>query len=60
MNLELSAEQASILEEILDGALRELRVEVRRTDTPSYHDELQKRERQVQELLAKLRGKTTA
>jgi hypothetical protein len=60
MNLELSADEASTLEEILESSLRELRVEVRRTETPAYHDELEQREKRVVEILDRLRAQRAA
>jgi hypothetical protein len=36
MHLELSKEERAILEQIIERALSEMRVEVRRTSTPRY------------------------
>ena len=60
MTVELWQEEAAVLEEILDHSLRELRVEVRRTSTPVDHDDLERREKRVRELLARLRATQTA
>ncbi len=55
MQLELSTQEATLLTRILDATLKELRVEVRRTDTRSMHDELQREEEQIRGLLKTLR-----
>ena len=60
MQLELAPDEAAILEEILDRTLRDLRVEVRRTSTPAYHDDLQQRARQVEALLERVRAQQAA
>lgn len=56
MNLELSSEDRLVLERIVEQALSELRVEVRRTSTPKYHDELLADEERVKDLLARIRA----
>jgi len=56
MQLELSAEERAILERIVERALSEMRVEVRRTSTPKYHDELQADEERVKALLERLKA----
>ena len=58
MQLELTAEDRDTLERIVDRALTEMRVEVRRTSTPKYHDELEAEEERVKELLARIRALT--
>ena len=54
MQFQLTAEEATLLTRILESALGELRVEVRRTDTRSLHDELQRDEEQIRALLGRL------
>jgi hypothetical protein len=56
MQLELSEEERTILERIVERALSEMRVEVRRTSTPKYHDELQADEERVKTLLERLKA----
>lgn len=56
MQLELSSEEREVLERIVDHALSELRVEVRRTSTPGYHDELREEANRVQGLLERLKA----
>jgi hypothetical protein len=56
MQLELSSEERTILEKIVEQALSEMRVEVRRTTTPKYHDELRSEEERVKDLLARIRA----
>jgi hypothetical protein len=59
VNLPLSAEEWTYLEGLVDSDLREVRVEVRRTDTPDWHDALQLREKMIRGLLEKLHTKQT-
>lgn len=40
MQLEISAEERVVLERVVESALGEMRVEVRRTSTRKFHDEL--------------------
>ena len=54
MQFQLTAEEATLLTRILESALGELRVEVRRTDTRSLHDELQRDEERIRALLGRL------
>jgi hypothetical protein len=56
MQLELSAEERAVLERIVERALGETRVEVRRTTTPRYHDDLSAERERVKELLARIRA----
>lgn len=56
MQLELSAEDRALLERIVELALSEMRVEVRRTNTPKYHDELQVDEDRVRKLLERIKA----
>jgi hypothetical protein len=55
MQFELSAPEAALLARILESTWKELRVEVRRTDTRSLHDELKRQEEQIRDLLDRLR-----
>jgi hypothetical protein len=55
MQFELSAPEAALLARILESTWKELRVEVRRTDTRSLHDELKQQEEQIRDLLDRLR-----
>ena len=59
MQLELSAEDLDILEQIVERALSEMRVEVRRTTTPKYHDDLLAEEERVKDLLARIKSLTS-
>ena len=56
MPLDLSAEERDLLVKVLERALAELRVEVRRTSTPAYHDDLQAEEGRLKELLDRIRA----
>ncbi|HKQ69321.1 MAG TPA: hypothetical protein VJT73_08280, partial [Polyangiaceae bacterium] len=54
MEIDLSQGELSLLTTLLEQRCEELRVEVRRTETPSYHDELREYERATLALLHKL------
>jgi hypothetical protein len=56
MPLELTDEETTVLSEVLESVIGDLRVEVRRTETRSYHDDLKRRETLLEGLLEKLRG----
>lgn len=56
MQLELSAEERAVLEQIVERALAEMRVEVRRTSTPKYHDDLRADTELVKSLLARIKA----
>ncbi len=56
MQLEMSVDEHKVLLAVVEQALREMRVEVRRTSTPKYHDELQADEKRLEGLLTRLRG----
>ena len=58
MQLELSEQEREILVRVVDAAVREMRVEVRRTSTPRYHDDLVAEEHTLQALLARLQGQS--
>ena len=55
MQLELSAEDREILERIIDRVVSEMRVEVRRTTTPKYHDDLLADQERLKALLERLK-----
>ena len=54
MQLELATTEAALLARLLESTLKELRVEVRRTVTRSLHDELQREEAHIRDLLVRL------
>lgn len=54
--LTLNSQEKAYLEGLLESDLAETRVEVRRTQALTYHDELHKRENLIRDLLEKLRG----
>ena len=56
MHLELSSEDRELLERVIEYALSEWRVEVRRTSTPKYHDELRADEELLKSLLARVKA----
>ncbi|MDJ0868982.1 MAG: hypothetical protein QNK03_22940 [Myxococcota bacterium] len=58
MQLELSEQEREILVRVVDAAVREMRVEVRRTSTPRYHDDLVAEEHALQALLKRLQGQS--
>ena len=45
MNIELSKDEVALLRDLLEQRREDLRVEIRRTETPSYHEELRALER---------------
>jgi hypothetical protein len=45
MNIDLSKDEVGLLRDLLEQRREDLRVEIRRTETPSYHEELRKLER---------------
>ena len=54
--LELSPEEFRLLREILTSYLGELRVEISRTDTRDFRDNLKEREAVVRRLIDRLAG----
>ena len=54
MNIDLSKDEVALLRDLLDQRREELRVEIRRTETASYHEELRGLERSMIALLRKL------
>jgi hypothetical protein len=56
MELTLSAEDRQLLERLLEAALMDKRVEVRRTTTPQYHDEMAIEASRLEDLLQRVRG----
>ena len=55
LETELTAEEKQYLIRLLDARLGEARVEVHRTHTPDYREQVQQEEALVRGLLAKLR-----
>jgi hypothetical protein len=55
MQIDLSAAEHAELIRLLDAALGDTRVEVRRTSTPEFHDRLLVEEGVLKAILAKLR-----
>jgi hypothetical protein len=60
MRLDLSSEERDLLIRIVERALSDIRVEVRRTTTPEFHDRLQAEGMQLGGLLGRLRTPTAA
>jgi len=60
MQLEFSPAERDLLIQLLERALSDTRVEVRRTTTPEFHDRLEAEERQLAGLLERLRGPSRA
>ena len=54
MNIDLSRDELTLLRDLLEQRREELRVEIRRTETPSYHEELRALERAMVGVLRKL------
>jgi len=55
MNLVITAEERNELLQVVERTLGETRVEVRRTRTPDFHDQLQHEEVVLQSLYEKLK-----
>jgi len=55
MTIELAESECNLLQRLLEHAIGELRVEVRRTRTPDFHDNLVNEEETLKGLLAKIR-----
>ena len=56
MQLQLHDRERDLLIQLLDYALGEMRVEVRRTSTPDFHDRLKADEELLKGVIAKLRS----
>jgi len=56
MQLTLDPDQVSVLREILQGSLTELRFESARADSHDYRERLHRRERAVADMLEQLTG----
>jgi len=52
----LTHEEQQLLIEILEGAIPDLRDEIRHTHNPDYRNSLKEREKRIKDLLGKLRG----
>ncbi|MHC5114964.1 MAG: hypothetical protein ACYTGP_11120 [Planctomycetota bacterium] len=55
MNIELVDEERDALTRLLESAIADLRVEVRRTRTPSFHDGLVEEGEVLKRVLKKIR-----
>jgi hypothetical protein len=55
MHIELSSEERELLVRLVERALSDTRVEIRRTATPDFHDRLLAEEQRLAGLLARLR-----
>jgi hypothetical protein len=51
MQVELTPDQAGLLKKLAESALRDIKAEVRRTETREYHDRLQLEEAELQGLI---------
>ncbi|MHC4081384.1 MAG: hypothetical protein ACYS15_14750 [Planctomycetota bacterium] len=56
MEFQLSDTERQLMLRLADGALRDLRVEVRRTRTPDFHDKLLEEEELLKGLIARLQA----
>jgi hypothetical protein len=54
--LRISPAEQALLVGLLEAALADTRVEVRRTSTPDFHDELRRDEERIRSLLDRVRG----
>jgi hypothetical protein len=54
MTINLSMDEVALLADLLRNRTEQLRVEVRRTDNPQYHDELRQLEQRTLQLLQRL------
>jgi hypothetical protein len=52
--IQLSAEEAALLKELLQSALGEIKVEIRHTETSAFRKTLHEKEDKIRELLARL------
>jgi hypothetical protein len=55
MELDISPEERDLLVRLVERALSDTRVEVRRTTPPEFHDRLEAEERELASLLVRLR-----
>jgi hypothetical protein len=56
MDLSFSDAERDLVIRILEAAHREMRVEVRRTSTPDYHDDLERDEKLLEGVIARLKS----
>jgi len=56
MQLEISTEDRATLLELVERALSDTRVEIRRTSTPEFHDRLSAEAERLDDILRRLRG----
>jgi Mn-containing catalase len=54
MPIELTDEEASLVKELLGGALGEIKAEIRHTETDSFRRALHEKEEQIRALLERL------
>jgi hypothetical protein len=54
MKIDFEIEEITLLKDLLSNRLSDLRVEVRRTEEPHYHDQLKRIEERVRAILEKL------
>ena len=54
MQIEVSKEEKALLREVAEDALKELKVEIRRTSTHEYRDRLKEREELLGEIVVRL------
>jgi hypothetical protein len=57
MQLDVSAEEAAVLADVLDSALRELREEVYKAEVAEYKADLKQRETLIEALLRRVSAK---
>ena len=56
MNIEISKEELALLRSLLEEKWGDLRVEIRRTETPRYREQLRELERATTALLRRFEG----
>jgi hypothetical protein len=56
MQLAVTSAERDLLVRLLEAALGDTRVEVRRTTTPEFHDQLRDEEELIGNLLSRVRG----
>jgi hypothetical protein len=54
MKVELTPDQAALLKKLAESALRDIKAEVRRSETREYHDQLQREEAELANLITAL------
>ncbi len=56
MQIDISTEEQKLLCDLAESALKELKVEIRRTSTHEYQDQLKEKEAQLLDLASRLAG----